>query len=73
MCVWQRLGKYGTGASVGTMEKLHGVSSGSVENFTWRVIKALNNLAGQAVQQGKSVMPNDECSRPRASLDALDS
>ena len=32
------------------MEKLHGVSSGSVENFTWRVIKALNNLAGQEVR-----------------------
>lgn len=49
-CVLERFGKYGTGASIGSLRRVHGVAHGTVPLYTRRVIEALCDLADRAVR-----------------------
>uniref|UniRef100_M4B2B0 DDE Tnp4 domain-containing protein n=1 Tax=Hyaloperonospora arabidopsidis (strain Emoy2) TaxID=559515 RepID=M4B2B0_HYAAE len=49
VCALERLGKYGNGASLGSLKRAYGIRQGTTSLFTARVITALNDQAAEMI------------------------
>ena len=49
VCALERLGKYGNGASLGSLKRAYGIRQGTTSLFTARVITALNDQVAEVI------------------------